>query len=101
MLFVVSTLTICLWFGMGKCLCLPMLCLCYTSKLRFHHCPKTLQCILLNFQCILTINHSILEFLFPERTLKFQEITHFRKLSSFNKNNFMYILLYAYAFIFK
>ena len=101
MLFVVSMLTICLWFGMGKCLCLPMLCLCYTSKLRFHHCPKTLQRILLNSQCILTVNHYILEFWVPERTLKFQEITHFRKLSNFNKNNFMYILSYAYEFIFK
>ena len=83
------------------CLCVCLHYVCYTSKLRFHHCPKTLQNILLNFQSILPVNHYILEILVPERTRKFQEITDFRKLPNYNKNSFVYILLHAYAFIFK
>jgi len=49
----------------------------------------------------MTVNHCFLEFLFPERTGKFQELTDFRKLSDYNKNNSKYILLYEYALIFK
>ena len=48
----------------------------------------------------MTVNHYFLEFLFPEPTLKFQELTDFRKLSDYN-NNSKYVLLYAYAFIFR
>jgi len=102
MLFVLSTPDKLFVVWNGKiCPCVCLHCVCYTSKLLFHHCPKTLQHILLNFKSILTVNHYILEFLFPERRRKFQEITNFQKLSEYNKNNFMYILLYAYAFIFK
>ena len=45
------------------------------------------------------VNHCFLEFLFPEWTWKFQELTDFWKLSDYN-NDSKYILLYAYAFIF-
>jgi len=52
MLFVLSTPTTSLWFGMGcPCVCLHYV--CDTSRLRFHHCPNTLQRILLNFKSIL------------------------------------------------
>jgi len=79
----------CLWFGMGKYVSV----FAYVMSVLYiltslSPLPKTLQHILLNFQCILKVNHYILEFLVPERTLKFQEIIDFRKLTNFNKNNF-------------
>jgi hypothetical protein len=93
----------CLWCGMEKYapVFAYVMSVLYVILTSLSPLPKTLQHILLNFQCILTVNHYILEFLVPERTLKFQEITDFRKLSNFNKNKFFYILLNAYAFILK
>ena len=78
MLFVASTLKpVCGLEWENMSLCLPMLCVLYILT-SLSPLPKTLQHILFNFQCILTVNHHILEFLAPERTLKFQEITDFR-----------------------